>query len=84
MKFGRQRMTQHIPTSTCPLIDDIQVGILDGKPNADLIRQLEEVREANHQLRLRGIEWYELCRDLLDDLEMTLKLRSKMALEDCA
>ena len=77
-KFNTQKRSQSVPGNTCPIINDVVEFILerDKKPGrVRIVRRLDEVRTANHRLRELGIEWYELCRDLLDELELTVKMK---------
>lgn len=79
-KFDAQKKTQSVPFNTCPIINDVAEYILDRdkKPGRiRIVRRLEEVRAANARLRELGIEWYELCRDLLDELELTVRMKSR-------
>jgi Pyruvate/2-oxoacid:ferredoxin oxidoreductase delta subunit len=79
-KFNTQKRSQSVPRNTCPIINDVVEFILerDKKPGrVRIVRRLDEVRTANHRLRELGIEWYELCRDLLDELELTVKMKEK-------
>ena len=75
-KFNKQKKGQKVPKNTCPLIDDV-LSVFE--PDAFEADRLEQIREANSNLRQLGIDWYELCRDLLDDLELTLKLQEKLS-----
>jgi hypothetical protein len=79
-KFLEQKGTQLVPANTCPLINDVAEFILDRDRRPGRIkiaRKLEGVRHANARLRELGVEWYELCRDLLDALELTVKMKEK-------
>jgi hypothetical protein len=80
-KFNKQKKQQRIPANTCPAIDALQRYMYgDGDmTKLSAFRKLEGLRESNTKLRQIGIDWYELCRDLLDDLEMTQKLYEKSA-----
>jgi hypothetical protein len=73
--FDFLKREQVLPANTCPLIDEVldELEIRHGV----VPRNMEEIRSANSSLRNTGRTWYEFARDLLDDLEMTLKLHTK-------
>lgn len=82
VKFEEQKKRQKIPDNTCPVINEVAEFILarDKAPGrVRIVRRLEIARQANSALRQIGIDWYELCRDLLDELEMTQKLYGQKA-----
>jgi hypothetical protein len=77
--FLRQKADQEIPGHTCPMID----GVLESLGDGDCVclglveRRMEKIRSANLDLRTLGRDWYEFARDMLDDLEMTIKIANK-------
>jgi len=72
-RFDKQKASQHIPPNTCPLIDEI-IDDLD-QDGGDMEEIMEVIRDSNECLRELGRNWYELARDFIDDLEMTVKIR---------
>lgn len=77
--FLRQKSDQEIPNHTCPVINGVLRDLKDGDCIChELVSgQMEKIRSANLGLRTLGRDWYEFARDMLDDLEMTIKLTKK-------
>lgn len=80
-EFISCKMRQVIPDHTCPIINGVLRETGDNRFKCDcrdlIETRMEDIRQANIELRNLGVLWYEFARDLIDDLEMTVKLEER-------